>query len=70
MIATDEIVLHGKEAAKFLGCTEAALALWRKEGRGPSFVRVGRLIRYLRSDLTDWLTSRKVTPERGGQAEV
>ena len=56
-----ESLLDSKEAAKLLGCTEAALALWRKERRGPSFVRVGRLIRYFQVDLRDWVQSRKVT---------
>lgn len=34
------------DAAKIIGCAPRTLANWRSQGRGPNFVRVGRLIRY------------------------
>lgn len=40
-----------EEAARRLCCTVAALRRWRREGRGPRFVRLGRLIRYSDEDL-------------------
>jgi predicted DNA-binding transcriptional regulator AlpA len=64
MVLNDSL-LDSKEAAKLLGCTEGALALWRRERRGPSFVRLGRLVRYLQGDLIDWVESRKVIQESG-----
>jgi len=34
------------------------LQRWRLEGGGPRFVRVGRLVRYRRSELDAWLAGR------------
>jgi Helix-turn-helix domain len=42
-----------KFAAKFFGCSVAMLRRMRREGRGPRFVRVGRLVRYP----LEWLTA-------------
>ncbi len=39
------------EASAILKCTKAALRRWRRERRGPRFVKLGRLIRYRQSDL-------------------
>jgi hypothetical protein len=43
------------ETSKTLKCTVAALRRWRRERRGPRFVRLGRLIRYRQSDLEDFV---------------
>lgn len=43
--------LNTREAAELLGVTPKALEQMRSEGRGPRFVRVGRAVRYRRSDL-------------------
>jgi excisionase family DNA binding protein len=51
--------LTPKKAASYLGISEAALRLWRSEGRGPRFFRAGeKLIRYRQSDLDTWIESR------------
>ena len=39
------------ETSMVLNCTRAALRRWRRERRGPKFVKLGRLIRYRDSDL-------------------
>ena len=53
--------LTPKKAASYLGISEAALRLWRSEGRGPSFFRAGeKLIRYRRADLDLWIEARLV----------
>jgi predicted DNA-binding transcriptional regulator AlpA len=39
------------ETAITLKCTRAALRRWRRERRGPRFVKLGRLIRYRLSDI-------------------
>ena len=44
-------LLTENETAKALHCTRAALRRWRRERRGPRFVKLGRLIRYRQSDL-------------------
>jgi predicted DNA-binding transcriptional regulator AlpA len=48
-------------AAQHLGgLAVPTLNTWRTLGKGPKFVRVGRLIRYRVSDLDAWLESRTV----------
>jgi predicted DNA-binding transcriptional regulator AlpA len=59
-MALEERLVDTREAATFVGCTRAALALWRKQRRGPSYVRVGRLVRYRPADLNSWVQSRRV----------
>ena len=44
-------LLTEDQTSKVLQCTKAALRRWRREGRGPQFVKLGRLIRYRQSDL-------------------
>ncbi len=44
-----------EETATALRCTKAALRRWRRERRGPRFVKLGRLIRYCQSDLEDFV---------------
>ena len=44
--------------AAFLGVSVLSLADWRTKGTGPSYVKVGRCVRYRLSDLETWLTSR------------
>lgn len=43
----------------------ATLYAWRSRGQGPRAVRVGRHIRYRRSDVADWLRGLE-SEERGG----
>lgn len=63
----NEALLQTKDAAQLLGCTEAALALWRKERRGPAYLKLGRLVRYTRRDLEDYLDSNRLNA--GKEAE-
>ena len=43
------------DAATRLGLKVATLRAWRHQNRGPVFVRLGRAIRYLASDVDDFL---------------
>jgi excisionase family DNA binding protein len=53
------------DAARLLGVKVQTLAVWRMTGRyALPFVRVGRSIRYRKSDIDTWLASRVVTPGR------
>ena len=47
-------------ASEILGCAPRTLDNWRSQGRGPRFVRVGRLIRYRIADLDAYLEANKV----------
>jgi predicted DNA-binding transcriptional regulator AlpA len=42
-------------AAKYLTLSKQTLDLWRCQGRGPKFLKVGRAVCYRRSDLDQWL---------------
>ena len=48
-------MLTEKETAELLNCTPAALRRWRRERRGPKWVKVERLIRYTDKDLAEFL---------------
>lgn len=54
--------LNPKQTAIFLGVTTGTLAVWRSTGRHElPFIKVGHLVYYLRSDLDEWISSRKKT---------
>jgi len=51
------------EAAEFLGTTVGTMEVWRCSKRYQiPYIKVGRLVRYRRSDLEQWLASRTVAP--------
>ena len=45
--------LTEREVAELLGLSVATLRAWRHRGKGPRFLRLGRSVRYLPSDLAD-----------------
>ena len=53
-------VVREPAAAKTLGVSKAALRRWRREGRGPSFIRLQRAIGYRVSDLEKFLLENTV----------
>ncbi len=48
-LQTDEEVSHR------LQVTTACLAGWRHRGKGPRFVKVGKLVRYDKADVDAWI---------------
>jgi len=56
-----ESAIHETEAARILGCTVACLRGWRQRRRGPSFIRIGRLVRYRPSELAEFIDRNRVT---------
>jgi predicted DNA-binding transcriptional regulator AlpA len=54
--------LEERDAARYICYTQAALRSWRRKGRGPAYIRYGRSVRYLRSDLDAWLARHRVEP--------
>lgn len=59
--------LTPKQAASYLGISDAALRLWRSEDKGPRFFRAGdKLIRYRRADLDGWIEERLSQPCTSG----
>ena len=55
MALYDEVAI-----AQRLGCKVKTLQAWRVRGGGPSFVRVGRLVRYRPQDVESWIDARCV----------
>ena len=49
--------LATKEAAEFLSVSPRTLEDWRVRGGGPPFKRMGRLVRYSRSELVQFVES-------------
>ncbi len=69
-----EELLTREEAATYLGLRPQTLATWTCEGRyNLPFIKVGRSVRYRRSDLDAWLASRTINGggarEEGGQSD-
>jgi predicted DNA-binding transcriptional regulator AlpA len=60
-----EQLIDTPTAAAILNVKPDTLVYWRFLGEGPPFVRVGRLIRYRREDLSTWIQQRTVRWERG-----
>ena len=54
--------LTESEAAMRLGLKVPTLRAWRHQGRGPAFVRLGRAVRYLATDIDEFLTVNRHTP--------
>ena len=71
-IPSDPGVWRDKQAARYLTVSRDTLRIWRQRkhrGRGPAFVRVGRLVRYLRADLDAWLALNRVDPRAASVAK-
>lgn len=64
MLGPDKALLTSKEAAEFLGLNEGSLRNMRKDGEGPKFIKLGRLVRYRRSELEKYLDKNTYDPER------
>ena len=52
--------LTEREVADLLGLSVATLRAWRHRGRGPRFLRLGRSVRYLPSDVADFVRASAV----------
>jgi predicted DNA-binding transcriptional regulator AlpA len=51
------------ELARQASISTAVLRKWRREGKGPRFVKLGRLVRYLTRDVDAWLDEQAVRTE-------
>lgn len=48
-------LLTNFQVAELLNLRPNTLEIWRVQGRGPSFRKIGRIVRYLESDVLAWL---------------
>lgn len=65
-IAEQGQLLDEVELAEQLGVSRSTLQSWRYSGRGPRFIKIGRLIRYRNTDVDAYLRSQT----RGGLSLV
>ncbi|GFO62002.1 hypothetical protein GMST_43270 [Geomonas silvestris] len=54
-------LLDTLEAAKLLATAEQTLRIWRVQGKGPKFVKLGRAVRYRESDIAAFIKSLETT---------
>jgi excisionase family DNA binding protein len=59
----DDVLMTTAETADLLRVHVETLRRWRVEGRGPTYVRVGRTCRYWRSAVMAWLDENR--PDSG-----
>ena len=52
--------LTERAVAELLGLSVATLRAWRHRGKGPRFLRLGRSVRYLPSDVADFVRASAV----------
>lgn len=58
--------LNESEVAILLGVARATVEKWRIQGRGPSYVKIGRSVRYSRAELERYLDANTVTTKGSG----
>jgi excisionase family DNA binding protein len=51
----DDELLTQEQVAKWLNIKARTLRNWRDTGSGPVSIRLGRQVRYRRSDVSQWL---------------
>lgn len=57
-LLTDEPMWTMEQLGEFLQIPVKTIRNWRSEGAGPRGYRVGRYVRFKRSDVMDWLDTR------------
>ena len=66
--------LTEREVGELLGLSVATLRAWRHRGKGPRFLRLGRSVRYLPSDLADFVRASavdtRVVSSSDGESEI
>ncbi len=72
-MALDTILYDEEAAGKYIGgalspVSTRTLQRWRLEGFGPTYVKLGRLVRYRQSDLESFLEERICTSTSMGAA--
>ena len=55
--------INDVEAAKLLSSSPQTLRNWRFVGRGPAYVKKGRMVRYLVQDLINFMEAGRIDPE-------
>ncbi|MDR1633995.1 MAG: helix-turn-helix domain-containing protein [Bifidobacteriaceae bacterium] len=56
------VLLSTSEAAEFLRVPRQTLARWRCDGKGPSYSKIGKHVRYRQADLDAWVETETIHP--------
>lgn len=56
--------LTEKQAARLLSISHRTLQAWRRTGIGPSFIKLGRAVRYRHHDLIAWAGHNTINHDR------
>lgn len=48
-------LLNNDDTADQLGISRRTLPVWRVQGKGPKFIKIGKLVRYDESEVTAWI---------------
>jgi hypothetical protein len=62
MDVLNEQLLNDEQTAAVLGVAPTTLPAWRHYGRGPDYIKVGKLVRYTPSKIRAWLDKQNVDP--------
>ena len=58
-----EPIYDEKGGAAYCGCKTPTMRKWRREGKGPAYLKIGRLVRYRERDLAEFLEQHLIKPE-------
>ena len=61
--------LTERQVAEQLGLSVATLRAWRHRGRGPRFLRLGRSVRYLPSDVDEFVRASAVDTQADSSSD-
>ena len=65
-ISEENSLLTEQDVSRRLSVSLATVRKWRVERRGPTYLKVGALVRYRPADLSAWLAS---LPKGGGPTQ-
>lgn len=55
----EDRLLNPRETAAYLGSSVSALSQYRALGIGPEYFKIGKMVRYRKSDINKWLEQKK-----------
>lgn len=55
--ANDDILIPSRQLPAYVGLSIQTLARWRHEGKGPEYVKIGRMVAYRVKAVRSWLGS-------------
>jgi predicted DNA-binding transcriptional regulator AlpA len=65
-----ETFLNEKQLAERLGVSISTLRLWRSERKGPSYHKIGQLVRYSPTVIREWLLRQQAGGDLNRVGEV